>query len=386
MSAAATRPGAHRTAPGTIDSARDRRLRIAVLAHVRHPVRPPFAGGMEAHTWHLVRGLAERGHDVTLFASGDSDAGVPLFATVDAHYERDLPWHLHRGSEVLDTLQRVAFERAMRHLASDGFDVIHNNTLHPLPIRMAAEAGLAMLTSLHVPPFEVLHEAVRGTVSPGLHYTVTSRRQHAVWWGDTGTAASHVVHNGIDPREWPYREYGDGSAIWAGRIDPNKGTHLAAQAARLAGVPLTIVGPMEDRHYFDQHVAPLLDERVRHAGHLRGPELAERFGRASVLLFTPLWEEPFGLVAIEAMACGLPVAAIDNGAVREIVGDAGAYAGRDDAASLAGAMDRALRVPRTRARDRVERLFGRERMLDGYERLYPVCMAGAAGRLVPVPA
>ena len=137
-------------------------LRVAVLAHVRQPIRPPFHGGVEAHTWHLARGLAERGHEVTLLASGDSDAGVPLFATVDAHYERALPWRLHRGSEVLDTLQRTAFERAMRHLASNGFDVIHNNTLHPLPIRVAAEAGLAMLTSLHVPPFEALHEAVRG--------------------------------------------------------------------------------------------------------------------------------------------------------------------------------------------------------------------------------
>ena len=116
---------------------------------------------------------------------------------------------------------------------------------------------------------------------------------------------------------------------------------------------------------------------MRYAGHLDGPRLAERVGRASVSLFTPLWEEPFGLVAIEAMASGVPVAYIDRGAAREVVGEAGVAADGDDAEALAAAIDEARRLPRPVPRRRVEARFTLERMLDGYERLYRECIDGA---------
>ena len=353
------------------------RLRVAVLAHVRQPIRPPFLGGVEAHTWHLVRGLAARGHDVTLLASGDSEAGVRLTALVEEHYQRALPWERYHGSDTLLAHLQGVYERACREIEEGGYDVVHVNSLHPLPIEHARRRNIPTLVSLHVPPFPLLAAAVHGPASPALRYTVTSRRQRTVWWPDSSPCEAHTVHNGIDPADWPFGPDGDGSAIWAGRITPNKGTHLAVEAARLAGVSLSIVGPIEDRGYFDERIAPTLDGSVRYLGHLSGECLAERFARASVLLFTPLWEEPFGLVAIEAMACGLPVACTDRGAVREVVGEAGAYAGREEGASLAEALERALAIPREVPRRRVERRFTRERMLDGYERLYRACMAGA---------
>lgn len=356
---------------------RERRLRVAVLAHVRQPIRPPFLGGVEAHTWHLTRGLAARGHDVTLLASGDSDPGVTLVATVEEHYERRLPWERYRGSDTLLAHLQAVYERANRLVESGGYDVVHDNCLHPLPIEHARRCAIPMLVSLHVPPFPRLAAAVHGPLSPTLRYTVTSRRQRTVWWPDSPPREVHTVHNGVDLAEWPFRPDGDGSAIWAGRITPNKGTRLAVDAARLAGVPLSIVGPIEDRAYFDECIAPRLDDTIRYLGHLSGEQLAERFGRASVLLFTPLWEEPFGLVAVEAMACGLPVACTDRGAVREVVGEAGAYASGEDAASLAAAFERALSIPRVVARRRVERRFTTARMLDGYERVYRACMAGS---------
>ena len=184
-----------------------------------------------------------------------------------------------------------------------------------------------------------------------------------------------MVHNGIDPAAWPYRARGDGSAAWSGRIMPNKGTALAARAARAAGVPLTILGAVEDRGYFEAEVAPLLGEGVRYGGHLSGEALADALGRASALLFTPMWDEPFGLAAIEAMACGLPVAAFERGAVREVVGPCGAYAPPGDVEGLAAALRRAMAMDRRAARERVERRFTLDGMIDAYEACYEEAIA-----------
>lgn len=389
----------------------DTRLRVAVLAHLRHPIRAPFAGGVEAHTWHLARGLAARGHTVTLYASGDSATGVALFPVVDEHYERRLPWADHHEGDVLRRHLDAAYERAWDAIEAGDHDVVHNNTLHPLPIERARARGVPMLTALHVPPFARLAHAVAGPAVPQLHFCVTSRRQDAVWRGvgrrDDPTGGDgrldgtdhddsrrdgvrrpatraprhppvepHVVANGIDPDVWPFRAAGDGSAIWAGRITPTKGTHLAIDAARRAGIALSIVGKIEDRSYFERQVAPGLSDTIRHLGHVEGDALAKLFGRASVLLFTPRWEEPFGLVAIEAMACGLPVAYVDRGAAREVVGEAGSGSEGEDGGALAAAIERALDVPREVPRRRVESRFTLDGMLDGYERLYHDCIDG----------
>ena len=150
---------------------------------------------------------------------------------------------------------------------------------------------------------------------------------------------------------------------------PTKGTHLAAQAAKIAGIPLNIYGTIEDQGYFDTEIAPLLGEGVQYGGHLQGADLTEAIARASVLLFTPLWDEPFGLAAIEAMACGLPIAAVENGAIREVAGGVARYAGAD-AGELAVALREASTIPRRAARERVEGLFTLEGMLVAYYGLY----------------
>ena len=154
-----------------------------------------------------------------------------------------------------------------------------------------------------------------------------------------------------------------------GRITPTQGTHLAAQAAKIAGIPLMLYGTIEDPSYFEKEIAPLLGASVQYGGLLQGADLTNAIARASVLVFTPLWDEPFGLAAIEAMACGLPIAAIENGAIREVAGDVARYAGAD-AGELADALKEAITIPRTAARKRVERLFTLSQMLSEYVRLY----------------
>jgi glycosyltransferase involved in cell wall biosynthesis len=204
-----------------------------------------------------------------------------------------------------------------------------------------------------------------------------------VWWPEGAPPQAHVVPNGIDVDAWPYSESGDGSAVWAGRITATKGAHLAVEAARIAGMPLTLFGAVEHRDYFDAEVVPRLGGGIRYGGHLGARELAAEFGRASVFVFTPLWDEPFGLVAAEAMACGLPVAATDMGAVREVIGPCGRYAPPDNPHALAAAMIEAAALPRGPVRDEARARFGLNRMLDALEGLYG---AARAGRTAPAPS
>lgn len=354
-------------------------MKIALMTHIRHPLRPPFMGGMEAHGWHLARELAGRGHEVTLFASGDSapPPGVRLHAVLEEHYDRRYPWHDFHGTDTLNDLLDATFATTCRDVAAGAFDVVHNNTLHRFPPRLSRARRLPMVSSMHVPPFAALRRAMGDSVAPWHLVTTCSRLQLGRWW-EAPPDSARVVGNGIALADWPFSASGDGSAVWAGRITPTKGTHLAAQAARIAGVPLTIYGVIEHRDYFEDEIAPLLGGDIRYGGHLAGADLASAFGRASALLFTPLWDEPFGLAAIEAMACGLPVAAVEMGAVREVIGPCGTYAPPNDPEGLARALVRAMSLPREAARARVEQRFSIRAMVDGYEALYAEAVAARA--------
>ena len=349
-------------------------MRIALLAHPRHPIRPPFMGGMEAHAWHLAHGLARRGHEVTLFAAGDSDPALNVHPVRATHYEAEWPADLWHGTDALNAHTDAIWAAALPAIRTGGFDVVHNNTVHRYPPRLSRAMRVPMVTSLHVPPFRALLNAMHDSVAPWHLATVTSAQQLARWWPDPPPSA-RVLPNGIDLGAWPFRARGDGSAVWAGRIHPNKGTAFAARAARIAGVPLTIYGTVEDRGYFDADVAPHLGGGVRYGGHLAGAELAEALGAASVLLFTPMWDEPFGLAAVEGMACGLPVAAFRNGAVEEVLGTCGRFADAGDAEGLAVALTEAMALPRAASRARAEERFSLDRMLDACEALYGEAVA-----------
>jgi len=353
-------------------------MRIAILAHVRQRIAEPFAGGMESHCWYLAAGLQARGHEVVLFASGDSDPRFTIEPVLADHYERTFPWAEHRGSAPLIAHLDAGYAHACDRIAAGGFDVVHNNSLHRFPLEARRTAVTPTVTSLHVPPYDALHWFVAASPAPRHRLTVTSARQLAAWWPQGAPPEASVLHNGIDPARWPFAERGDGTAVWCGRITPNKGPHLAAQAAIRAGIPLTLFGAIEDTEYWTAEVVPLLGEGVRYGGHLEGAALAAELGRASIFVFTPCWDEPFGLVAVEAMACGLPVAAFDMGAAREVVGEAGAFAPCGDVEGLALAIDTAYAIPRTVARARVLRLFTQDRWLARCEDLYAAVQDSAA--------
>lgn len=345
-------------------------LKIALIAHIRFPIAPPFLGGMEAHSWHLANRLVARGHDVTLFASGDSRGEANVVPIIEAHYDRKLPWAIHRGTPPLLNLLQNAYRKAWTQVRQGAFDVVHNNSLSTSPLLAARLEGQPMVTSLHIPPFKLLQSAVEGSLVPWMKFTACSTHHRDCWWPNAAPENAFVVPNGIDISAWPFVATGNGSAVWSGRITPNKGPHLAIDAARALGLDLVLFGTIEDRNYFEAEVAPRLGNGIRFGGHLQQDDLASEVGQASLCFFTPLWDEPFGLVAAEAMMCGVPVAALPNGAVSEVIEPCGAIAAEPTAESLALAGARALRIPRVAVREYASSVFSLDRMVSRYERLY----------------
>ncbi len=181
------------------------------------------------------------------------------------------------------------------------------------------------------------------------------------------------VPNGIDLRHWaarsgrPVPPPRPDLAVWAGRITPEKGLTVAIEATARAGYRLDISGPVADPRYFAGEIQPRLDGRVRYVGHLDHRRLPDFLHRGRVFVFSPLWQEPFGLVAVEAMAAGTPVAALPSGAVPEVVGPRGGVVSADlTPASLAEAIRRAASLDRAAVARSVRR-YAVTTMVDAYE-------------------
>jgi glycosyltransferase involved in cell wall biosynthesis len=179
-----------------------------------------------------------------------------------------------------------------------------------------------------------------------------------------------VISNGVDLSLWPAGTGGD-DLVWFGRFVPEKGAHLAALAADRAGLGLRLAGPISDREYFDSKIRPLLSDRIRYVGHLGQSELATVVGSSAATLVTPLWDEPYGLVVAESLACGTPVAGFRRGGIPEIVGDdSGVLADSEDVDSLAAAARSAMALDRQIVRARAESHCAEGVMVDQYLSLY----------------
>ncbi|OKK21968.1 glycosyl transferase family 1 [Streptomyces sp. CB00455] len=349
-----------------------RPLRVALLASSRFPIREPFAGGLEAHTWALTHALRRRGYEVELFAAPGSD---PALGARELPVSRPNLSSAARSDVSMPDARWMdehhAYLRLMLDLARDGehrFDVVHNNSLHYLPVAMASAVRVPVVTTLHTPPTPWLESAIQAQDSCPVTFTAVSRFTAAAW--RPTVPAARVVRNGIDTRLWPVGPGGD-TLVWSGRLVPEKGPHLAIAAARAAGVPLRLAGPIGDREYFEDEVVPLLCDDAVYVGHLGRRELAGLLGAAGAALVTPTWGEPYGLVVAEALACGTPVCGFDRGALAEIVtSECGLLAPAGDVGALAELVPLAMRLDRRAARARAETFCSLDVMADGYTALY----------------
>jgi glycosyltransferase involved in cell wall biosynthesis len=342
------------------------RLRIAVLGHWRYGLAEPYSGGLEAHTAMTARSLQHAGHSVTVYA-GPPGALRPADLDVRPMLAID-----HDGGD-----RRDDYDGAHRTVLGDvldpgRYDVVHNNSLHYLPPLLCSTTTTPMIHVLHCPPFEHLSRAHH-------HRSMQDarRRENVVAVSESlrrqwSPLADRVVLNGVDVLRWtPNDAPTSDRCAWAGRIVPEKAPHLALDAARLAGRDIVIAGPIQHRDYFEAEIAPRLGPHAAWAGHLDQGGLNDLYAGSAVGLVTPCWHEPFGLVAAEMLACGMPVAAFRRGGLREVLDPSvGRFAEVSTAASLAAVIDDAASLDRGACRRRAEDVLSLDRMVAEYVELY----------------
>jgi glycosyltransferase involved in cell wall biosynthesis len=344
-------------------------MQVVIIAPPWLPVPPPAYGGAEAVIDVLAQGLRSAGHDVVLVATGDSTCPVPTSSVLESGLGVGASGSWEEMRHV-----RHGYEVAARTHA----DIVHDHTLLG-PLHGVHRDGLAVVTTNHGPfagSIAQAYRALRGRVP-----IIAISHDQAASAGDIPVQG--VVHHGIVADDFPMGEGGGGFALFLGRMHPDKGVEAACRIARRAGLPLKIAAKMREpieRTFFEARVRPLLGGDIEYLGEVGLDAKREVLGSAVCLLNPIAWPEPFGMVMIEAMACGTPVLARPLGAAPEIVRHrvTGLLAGSD--AELAALTDVAVSLDRRECRRDVERRFSAERMVRQHIELYQAVIEARGSR------
>lgn len=342
-------------------------MRIALTADPELPVPPKLYGGIERIVDMLANGLVQRGCEVTLFAHPDSVTAGRL-----------VPWPGRNSRSRLDTLQNAAV--LAREVAGGRFDLVHS---------FSRIAYLTPILPLSIPKLMTYQREISlRTIRAG--YTLSrgtlSFSAISCWMMADASRVGcwTMIPNGVPLTTYDFRPEvaPDAPLVFLGRIEEIKGPHLAIEIARRAGRRLIIAGNVPEAHrgWFEAHVAPHLGgEQVRWIGAVDDAAKNTLLGDAAALLMPILWEEPFGIVMAEAMACGTPVLGLARGAVPEVVEDGITGFVRSDVDGLATAVGRLAEIDRAACRARVERLYSDDAVVEAYLALYRTMIA-ARGR------
>ncbi len=338
-------------------------MRILQLAPLWETVPPPAYGGTEGVVSVLCEELVRRGHDVTLCASGDSVTSAELFSIY--------PRSLRTAFDLEDPHPYALMHAALSLKDAASYDIIHNHIGEPV-MAMSHLVDTPMLTTMHclvTPDTKFIWDHYEGW------YNTISRSEKLTMPEVAGPKYAGVVYNGIDVASFPYQEKKDDYLLFLSRVSPDKSPHLAVEVARRLGRELVIAGKVDrnptDVEYFNTVLEPLIDgKHVHFLGEADARQKRSLFAGAYCLLMPLCWEEPFGLVMVEAMACGTPVIAFPRGAAPEVIVDGETGFLVDDVDGMVEAALKVDTIDHARCRRHVEQNFSPESMADDYLRVY----------------
>jgi glycosyltransferase involved in cell wall biosynthesis len=350
-------------------------VKVAIIAPLVSAIREPQRGGSQAFVSELARGLVGRGHDVHLYAaSGSEVSGVQVIDTGIDH--RRLAATLYRASGAVAggcALAERAFARVYAVVRESQYDVVHNHAFDAPAVRLASALSAPVVHTVHLPPDAEVARALREAVrcDPPATVACVSANQAGAWRQAVPVAA--ILPPYIPTRQIHFSPAAGAGAVFAGRLSPEKGAAEAVAIAQIAGAKIDVFGDGYDAGYARR----LIDVQsadpcvVVHPG-VSQETLWDAMARAAVVLCPAKWEEPFGMVAAEAQACGTPVVAFRRGALEEVIVDGvtGFLVGPDDLHAAADAVTRAPALSRWACREHAESRLDIERSLDAHENLY----------------
>jgi glycosyltransferase involved in cell wall biosynthesis len=347
-------------------------MRIAQVAPLYESVPPVLYGGTERVVSFLTEELVRMGHEVTLFASGDSITKARLVPIVDQALRLDPKCEDQLAHHVL-MLERVFSEKR-------NFDIIHFH-IDYLHFPLSRREKVVNVTTLHgrldIPDLQPLYQVFPEMPVVSISDSQREPLPNINWQG--------TVYHGMPRDMYPFFEGGGKYLAFLGRISPEKGLDQAIEITKRAGMPLVIAAKIDkaDQQYFDNVIKPLLDNHlVEYVGEIGYPEKFDFLGNAAALLFPIDWPEPFGLVMIEAMACGTPVIAYPYGSVPEIMKEGVSGFIVPDAQSAAAAVKNVDKVDRKKCREYFEKRFTATRMAEDYLAIYERLIKGQSA---PIP-
>lgn len=348
-----------------------KKLRIAQVAPLWFTIPPKGYGGIERIVSMLTEELIHRGHEVTLFASPGSVTSARLISIFDKPLiEAGISW-----SNPIWSLRNLstAFERANK----DEFDVIHSH-LDLWALFFQGISRVPLIHTMHNPLYRTNADA---TKDDRLRlFTEEAERTNIVFISESarklamiGMPQSRVIYNGIDLQHFHFNKKGGEHFIWIARMNKHKGVENAIAAVEKLNAKLLLAGRIDptQQEYFEKMIKPHLNKNVQYVGELQDNELSDFYGNAKAFLYPIEWEEPFGLVVAEAMACGTPVIAYRRGSMEELIkeGESG-FVVESNIEKLTSAMKKVDQIDRDVVRKHMEDNFGKERMVDEYEKFY----------------
>jgi glycosyltransferase involved in cell wall biosynthesis len=330
-------------------------MRIALVPTVSAPVRRDSGGSVEAWTWLLARELKCLGHEVTVFGCGGSETEAELVETLPGPYGANGSYDDWQLCEWINLCRAVE--------QSNRFDVLHTQAyLWGIPLQQLSRAPL--VHTIHIVPDD--NAARLWASSPSACVTAISKHQ---WSAYSKLSPAAIIPHGADTTQFTFQEKPDDYVLYLGRFTSGKGPLQAIKTARALGVRLLMAGP--ENPYFREKIKPLIDGKsVEYVGFVRGAERDRLLGGARALLYPIQYPESFGLVLVEAMLCGTPIAAMRLGAVPEIIEEDASGFSTANAEEFELAVTKCFSLDRRVIRERARQRFSAERMARDYANVY----------------